>query len=442
MRNVLIVSPRFPPSGGPDYHRVRMLLPLLERHGWSAVVLCVRNGSTNGAKESDLLHTIPSSVEVVECSAIPRRWSRLAGIGSLSLRAGLFLQSAGDRILRDRAFDLVFFSTTEFLVLPLGPRWRRDFGTPFVVDLQDPWVNPYYRENDVAPPGGDVKHAIHQMAARFLERNVLQAASHIITVSPHYPTTLMRRYPNLHEAQFSVIPFGGAERDFEIARVTEQTEFDPGDGRAHWVYAGAVGPGMLSAITAFFGAFRKARDDGILERDSVRLQFIGTDYASGANARLRVMPIAEKCGVADCVQEQPRRIPYLETLRCLLDADALLMFGSDEPGYTASKLFPYVLARKPLLTIFHRDSSVTSLVREMRAGVAISFADGDTIEDIARSVFELWFVQRGFDKAPATVWEAFRSNTAESMAENVAGVFDRAVDLSAKQELDRKRPRG
>jgi glycosyltransferase involved in cell wall biosynthesis len=428
MRNVLIVSPRFPPTSGPDYHRVRMLLPLLERHGWSAVVLSVRDDSIDGAQEEDLLRTIPSSVEVIECSAIPRRWSTVARIGSLSLRAGFFLRSAGDRLLRDRAFDLVFFSTTEFLILPLGLRWRRDFGVPFVVDLQDPWVNPYYRENGIAPPGGHVKHAIHQAAARYLERRVLQAAAHIITVSPQYPTTLMRRYPDLRDARFSVIPFGGAQRDFEIAQGMVQTAFARGDNQGHWVYAGAVVPGMFPAIIAFFDAFQMARDAGMLEQDSVQLHFIGTDYASGALARRRVMPIAEKCGVADCVHEQPQRIPYLQTLRCLLDADALLMFGSDEPGYTASKLFPYVLARKPLLTIFHEDSSVTAMVRELRAGVAISFSGRDTKKAIARRVFEQWFMRREFEKVPATMWEAFRPNTAESMTENVAKVFDGVVD--------------
>ena len=426
MRKVLIVSPRFPPSGGPDYHRVRMLLPLLDAYGWKAVVLCVRDSGPGALSEPDLLRTVPSSVEVVECNAVSRKWSRFAGIGSLSLRAGFSLLAAGDRLLRDGTFDLVFFSTTEFLTMSLGPHWRHSFGVPFVVDLHDPWVNTYYSERGLVPPGGRVKHAAHQLVARYMEKRVLQSAAHIVAVSSHYPPTLMRRYPQLDEKRFTVLPFGGSEHDFEVAAGTEQTVFSP-DGRSHWLYAGAVSAGMTRTITAFFKAFQMARDAGSIGRDSVRLHFIGTDYASGSLARSKVMAIANLCGVADCVDETPNRVPYLETLRCLLEADALMMFGSDEPGYTASKLFQYVLAKKPLLTIFHEDSSVTSLMRELHAGVTVSFRNDDTERDIAHDVFDQWFEARGFERVPATLWEAFRPYSAEVMARSITGIFDRVV---------------
>ena len=427
MKNVLIVSPRFPPSSAPDYHRVRMLLPFLERHGWKPVVLCVRDEYVDGATEPDLRGTIPESVEVVECRAFPANWTRKVGIGGLSLRAGAFLRSAGKRLLRTGKFDLVFFSTTEFPLLALGPQWLRRFGVPFVVDLQDPWVNPYYEDNELKPPGGHLKHAIHQAVARYNEKRVLRAAAHIVTVSPQYPTTLMSRYPDLPASRFSVIPFGAAESDFAFARGSGQTAFDPGDGRRHWVYAGAVVPGMHAGIVAFFDAFRRACEAGILEPDTVRLHFIGTDYAPGSLARGRVMVLAEKSGVARWVEEQPQRKPYLATLRCLLDADALLVFGSNEPGYTASKLFSYVLARKPLLTIFHEESAVIAAMRELAAGVVVAFNGKTTGDALARMVFDRWFAERGFEAVPATSWEAFRPYLAESMAEKVAAVFDGAV---------------
>lgn len=427
MKTVLIVSPRFPPSIAPDYHRVRMLLPLLEQYGWRAVVLCVRSDFVVGGDEPGLRRTIPDWVEVVECRAIPAQWSRRAGIGSLALRAGLFLRSAGDRLLRHRGFDLVFFSTTEFLLLALGPHWLREFKVPFVVDFQDPWVNPYYDEQKVPPPGGRFKHAVHQGAARYLEKRVVRAAAQIITVSPHYPFTLMRRYADLPEAKFSVIPFGGGERDFEKARDRVQSIFASGDGRMHWVSAGVVAPGSHATFTAFFDAFRRAGESGIFDPDSVRLHFIGTDYGLSAQPRQQVMPLAEACGVATYVEEHPSRIAYLEALRCLLDADALLIFGSKESGYTPSRLFSCILARKPLLTIFHQESSVTQTMRELHAGVSVAF-DGTTARDeLARSVFDQWFVQRGFEAIPATSWDAFRPYSAESMAERVAEVFERAV---------------
>lgn len=427
MKSVLIVSPRFPPSAAPDYHRVRMMLPLMQQHGWKPVVLCVDSKFVEGPRDDDLLSTIPASVEVVTCRAIPLSVARRFGVGGLSPRARPFIRIAAERLLRDRRIDLSFFSTTEFPILPLGLRWLRKFHVPFVVDLQDPWVNPYYSDNDVRPPGGLVKHALHQAYARRQERKVLEAAAHIAAVSPRYPVDLMRRYPLLTADRFSVIPFGAAQSDLNVARQTEQKVFDPSDGRTHWIYAGAVVPGMFPAITAFFDALHRAWEDGIVEPGSLRIHFVGTDYAPGKLATERVAPIAKRIGVGSFVEERAQRIPYLTTLRCLIDADALLVFGSDEAGYTASKLFTYVLARRPLLTIFHEQSSVTSAMREMNAGVDVSFEDRIDGEALSRAVFEKWFARRGFENVPETRWESFHSHSAESMTGKLARIFDRAI---------------
>ncbi len=405
------------------------MLPHLEQHGWSAVVLCVSAEDSEDARDTELLRTVPAVTEVVTCRAIPERWTRRLGFGSLALRSALFLGAAGDRLLRAGGFDLVFFSTTEFGVLSLGPRWLRRFGVPFVVDLHDPWVNPYYVENNVRPPGGRFKHTLHQAAARRQEERVLRNAAHIIAVSREYPPSLMRRYSTLPESRFSVVPFGGARRDFEFARQTGSVPaaISPVDGRRNWVYAGNVNPAMFKVIRAFFFAFRTARESGILDPDSVHLHFVGTDYAPGKRARGRVAQLAKECGVADNVHEYPERVGYLETARWLLNADALLVFGSEEPGYTASKLYPYILAEKPLLTVFHEASSVTDVMRETSAGVSVTFGTGTPIEEIARRVMDSWFVPRRYSTPPATSWEAFHRYSAESMTERVARIFDGAA---------------
>jgi len=433
MKNLLIVSPRFPPADAPDHHRVRMLLPFLRCHAWKAVVLCVDSEFVEGAADANLLRTVPESVEVVRCRAIPAAWSRPFGIGSLSLRAGLYLRFAGDRLLRERSFDLVFFSTTEFPVFTLGPRWHRKFGVPFVLDLQDPWVNPYYRDYRVRPPGGSLKHALHQVAARHLEGRVIAEASHIIAVSPHYPSTLIKRYPTMRPSRFSTIPFAGARRDFEIAAgdASIQPLFSRDDGRRHWVYAGAVSPGMSKALIAFFQAFRRAIDSGLIEPDSILLHFIGTDYAPAGRARERVVPLAEMSGVGDSVRERVERLPYLSALKSLLNADALLIFGSDDAAYTASKLFTYILARKPLLTIFHEQSSVTALMRDMNAGVAVTFREEMTPADLANLVFDRWFEHKAFEVAPKGERDLIHPHTDEAVARQLAGIFDVAVRRSS-----------
>ena len=61
------------------------------------------------------------------------------------------------------------------------------------------------------------------------------------------------------------------------------------------------------------------------------------------------------------------------------------IFGSDDPGYTASKIYPYILAEKPLLAIFHEESSVVRILQETNAGTVVTFKTGESVEEVARA---------------------------------------------------------
>ena len=58
------------------------------------------------------------------------------------------------------------------------------------------------------------------------------------------------------------------------------------------------------------------------------------------------------------VTETPDRLDYLDALAVLTHASGILLLGSSEPHYTASKLYPALLARRPVLAVFHEKSSV------------------------------------------------------------------------------------
>ncbi|MGB3543598.1 glycosyltransferase [Rubrivirga sp.] len=433
MKRVLIVSPRFAPSNAADSHRVRQSLPYYREAGWEPVVLAVKPDEVAAPQDPILLRTVPDDVEVVRVGAIPRLWTERAGVGSLEARAIVSLMRAGRRLLRERPFDLVFFSTTAMAVTALGPRWKRETGVPFIVDFQDPWVSDYYARTGASPPGGAFKFGLVQAAARRLEPHVLRSASHAFSVSPAYPRDLAARYPWLSEDRFTVLPFGAPERDFDVlrdARVSNPV-FDPSDGLEHWAYVGRAGEDMAPALDALFNALAAARQDDPGRYDNLRLHFVGTSYAEGDRATCTVAPVAERHGVADLVEERPHRIPYFEALQVLLDADAVVIPGSDDPGYTASKLYPYVLARRPLLAVFHEASTVIDVVRETRAGTVVPFASAEPTSAVADRIRSVWF-----DRplaAPETDWKAFEPYTARTMAHRQANVFHSAIGVAPRR---------
>ena len=142
MRQLLIVSPNFPPVSAPDMQRVRMSLPHFEKFGWTPHVLAV-GGTEERLVEPDLLRSVPANVSVGYTSALPLRLTRPIGIGNPALRAFLHLYRAGARLIRERGVEMVYFSTTMFPAMALGRIWKATTGVPYVVDMQDPWVNEY-----------------------------------------------------------------------------------------------------------------------------------------------------------------------------------------------------------------------------------------------------------------------------------------------------------
>jgi hypothetical protein len=125
----------------------------------------------------------------------------------------------------------------------------------------------------------------------------------------------------------------------------------------------------------------------------------------------------------------------METLRKLLNSDRLVLFGSDDMGYTASKLYPYILAKRPLLVICREESSVARIVRETKSAELITFGERDIgygISDMGKEMkikkeweeaMGRWLVMDPA-KEPATDWKAFERYTAKRMTETLCRFFD------------------
>ena len=427
-RHVLIVSPNFPPINAPDHQRVRMSLPHLAEFGWRATVLAVAPEHVEGLQDPLLLETVPKSTRVVRTRALSANRSGRLGVGNLALRAFPFLKREGDRLFSSEHFDLVFFSTTAFPVMALGRRWLKRWGVPYVLDFQDPWLSDYFKGRTETPPGGHFKYGLSQKLARLLEPYSVRKASQIITVSPAYRESLRQRYSWLSPDRFTVLPFGAAENDFEIMASLDlqQKVFDPEDGKRHWVYVGAGGVAMTFSIRSFFQALgRVRRNGGGRELENLMIHFVGTDYAAGDRARETFRPIAEECGVADIVDEMPNRISYFEALKCLADAEALIVPGSDDPGYTASKICAYIMANKPMLTIFHEDSNAVDILRAANAGTLVTFKDGSEGERMTLEIEAKWFKSV---REPATINRvALEPYLAKEMTRRQCAVFDKCA---------------
>jgi len=440
-RQVLIVSPNFPPVNTPDHQRVRMSLPYYKGFGWTPHILTLdpqsRNDLVAGRYDPDLVKTLPEDLQITWAKPIGGRIVG-NGVASLIMQCLAGFHSAGAAIMKIKKIDLVFFSTTLFPLTILGPLWRRKYKIPYVMDFQDPWLSDYYANHRTSPPGGRLKYGLSQRMAEFLEPRVMRQVSQIISVSPAYKEILLRRYEWLGEQQFTILPFGAPEKDFEQMQSLgiKQKIFDPSDGYQHWVYVGVVPGSMLWVLKAFLAGIRQNRERAPGKWGKVKFHFVGTNYVPGKRAQEIVRPIAEQLGVADMIVEHASRVNYLEALKILQDSHGILVIGSDDPGYTASKIYPCILARKPLLAICHEKSSIVELLNRCHCGEVLTFNQNTSLLELGQRIAAQFqdFLSHSEKYTPSTDWTEFAQYSAREMTRHQCLVFNKAVNFIPQEK--------
>jgi hypothetical protein len=407
-------------------HRVRQSLPYFRRFGWDPVVLTVEPRFVEGYRDELLIATVPDDIELHRVEALDPEWTRKVGLGSVALRSMWHCWKKGNELLAHGDIDLVYFSTTAFPLPVLGRYWKSRFGVPYVIDMQDPWHSDYYldKPREERPPKFWLSYQMH----RLLEPIAMREVDGLIAVTEAYNEDLTQRYGDMDLAATAVIPFGVSEWDY---RVVEEHPIDLGffprtaPGEIRGVYTGVCNPPMLPTIRALFAALREGLDRDPDTFGRVRLYFVGTNYKQ--DAQPVVLLLAREYGVEGHVFEKPERIPYMGALQIQKDCDFLLLIGTADAQYTASKLYPYIFAHRPILAVFSAGSSVVEVMEATGSGEAVTFRG---IPDAALSARILVAWRRMIGRmpyTPATDWHAFEEYTAESMTRKQVDVFDRVL---------------
>ena len=426
---ILAVSPRFAPTNGADTHRLRLVVNHASSAGWNVEVLCVEPSDAIGPTDPWLAEGIPADVPVHRVRPLPLRgW----GFRGLAQRSIWPLYRRGSELLVTGRFDLVFFSTTEFAVHLLGPVWRRRFGIPFCMDYQDPWVNDFYRRNpDVVPPGGRLKFMLADRFHRIAEFMVAPACSGFLSVSQDYLDDLVRRYGESCARQPQVVrPFPA-----EPAEMMRNTATSPDASVSSslaalrtWRYIGRGGPDLRRAASAFFDAWLAALDRGLVTEGEIRFQALGTSYARAGSGTRTLAPLVPASRLEPWVDEVPDRLSYSGTLAALVQSDALVIFGSEESAYTASKIYPYLLSGRPALAVFHERSPVVGLIRAVGGAVCVTFDEETTNSQLANAILEEWFLGRQYEQPVPLDRLALEPFSAATQARELGSWFRSVAD--------------
>lgn len=437
MKQLLIVSPAFPPHPSPATHRARFLARYAKEYGWRVRVVAVDPRLYEEAPDHELRRLLPDGLEIVHTKALSARWTRHVGVSDIALRSYIPLRTAVRRLCATDRPDLLFFPGGPFYTFRIGPGVRERFGIPYVLDYTDPWV---YPPNATGRSRLSKAYWSHRLAT-WLEPRVARDAAHILAVSDGTNDLIRGTYPDLPADRFSAIPFGFEPSDFETLRAHPRPNayWARNDGCVHLAYVGVMPPNGFESLRALFAAVLMLRRESPEEFARVRLHFLGTTYDPHATRGI-VAPVAEAMGLGDAVHEHARRIPYLDALNVLCSADVILGIGSTDHHYTASKVFPCILANRPLVGIYHEASSVCGVMRQTGAGTLVSYGDIARAESrVPEIAAALRSAIRGASPASAVRSpESLERHSARAMCAHVFGVFDRVASRSGAGERARE----
>lgn len=408
-------------------HRVRTSLSYFAAQGWEAQVVTVDVAYTDMVQDELLLQSIPVEIKVHKVKALNKRWTGKLGLGSLALRSLWYYKKYLDQLLKAEHFDLIYFSTTQFPVCVLGAHWKKKFNVPYVIDMQDPWHSEYYQ--DKPKNQRPAKYWFSYRLNKYLEPLALKNVSGLISVSADYITGLKQRYPQIKDVPSAVITFGLFDKDAEIA-LANQNKFPKllSPGFINIVYAGRGGADMHKAITPLFSALAEGLKNNQEVFNRFRFHFIGTSYAASGQGKPTILPLAQQFAVEGLVTEITDRISYYHTLTTLQQADALFIAGSDDAKYTASKIYPYLMMKKPLLAIFNPASSAIGILKDFGINTAYSYTDIKS-QQVNGFLTEL---ANGTLSVPQLSAAAINEHSAETKTLKQCRLFDEALAYHLK----------
>ncbi|MGH8050660.1 MAG: glycosyltransferase [Arenimonas sp.] len=430
LKRVAIVSPYFPPSTLAGVHRARFLARHLPAAGWEPVVICVHEKHHEERLDPGLAALVPKNARVIKVDAFPSRWMRTFGVGDLSIRAYWQLRKALIHLLQTETIDCVFITAAPYYSTLLAGMVKRRFKLPVVLDFQDPWVSNW---------GGSLpkwsKGGIAHRLSTWLEPRAIRAADHIVSVSDGQNQEMHSRYPWLQSTQLSALAIGGDPADYVFLRDNplQDNEVKLSAGVVNLSFVGTLMPRTGPVLEALFKAVALLRVERPELVARLRLNFIGTSNQPNGHRDFRVQPFALAAGLTDLVTETPQRVAYLEALNLLANSQGILLLGSDEPHYTASKIYPAILSGTPMLGIFHRASSAVKILRDCGNSLVIDFENADGLATLTREIaraLEL-LVEHPEQLAPPDA-KSVAPYGAQALAVQFATIFDDAARKNAE----------
>jgi hypothetical protein len=352
VKTILIIYPHWVPANLAGVHRPRLIANYLKEFNWHPILLTVDSQYYEEPLDSTFNQTASKNIEVIYTKAYKTGRPRI--IGDIGLRAFPFLYKKALQICNERDISFIWIPIPSFYTALLGRVLHGKTNIAYGIDYIDPWVRDLTNQSNW-------RAKISQFVARFLEPIAIKKAALISGVSENYYLPALHRNFKTFPEHVGM-PYGFDPNDHRIQLKEIKYPWDSIKNCKPWLYAGAFLPNSHVFIQALFSCIQKLRNENNWD-ENIHLFFIGT----GPYPAKQISSYAEEFGLTDIVTENRNRFPFLQVLNFLSEADKVLLIGSTEMHYTASKTFQCLLSRRPVFAMLHKESSATAIFKEAEA---------------------------------------------------------------------------
>lgn len=364
MKNVLLLAIYFPPRNQIASYRTGCFAKYLPENGWMPTVVCEDWAPGNGIYDPDCVGVIPSEVQVIRIpNPRPKGFYQKVFLRKLlpyvfpHRSPHIWWQETRRQVfslLASGRFDAIWATSDPLTPLGLAAEASVRFRLPWIADIRDSY--------NVQPFGSWYKRPIWA----FHERRLCRLAQRVFTVSPGLAeglTVATGRKVEVMENGFDPEMFGPA--------VTTHPKFTI-------VYTGALLPERNPQ--PLFEAMARCVEQGLIPRSEIEVVFYGPPLK-------QLQPLIPSIAGGFPLRQYDR-ISHQEITSMQQNSTVLLMLAhAHEKGVLTGKIFDYLGAGRPILSIPDDHGDVTALLKRTGAGITAS-----TVEEIMQ-VLVRWYNQ-------------------------------------------------
>ena len=395
MKRVLIISYYWPPAGGISIIRPVKLAKYLRNTGWEPVI-CTAKDPHYPFEDDKAVLDVPKDVEIIKVPIVEpyeiyknltgqKQKSALADVIqntpkrsffhklSVWIRGNFFIPDARclwinpvvkelTAYLKKHPVDAIITTGPPHSVNRIGYLLKKKLNLPWLADFQDPWTQVDYYQHFKISSRAHKRH-------RKMEKQVFDHADLITIVSDSWKTDLQ----SIGAKNVEVVPLGFDPEDFNV-----NTKLDEQFTLTHLGLLGQDrNPSTLIKV------IKSICDENEDFASKFKLQLVGK-VNEGLQKEIADLNLSEQVIYKGQVSRD-------EALQIMQSSQLLLLLlnkAANVSGRIPGKVFEYLGAHRPILSLGPKGTDIETILRESSAGAHIEYESETLLRSYILAAFD------------------------------------------------------